>query len=99
MHPPGCAHVCSGQCEGLGSTGCTLPESIPPGKAAWLQQEQSFCGHWLSGTLLVQRIQLSILAAGLRARRKFWGGSEYGAFVVFFLWLVGWVLMAFFSGL
>lgn len=89
--------VCSGQCEGPGSTGGhPAQEPLPPGKAAWLQQEHC---HGLSGTLLVLRIEPSIPAAGLRARRKLGGDSESRGFVWIFLWLVGWVLVAFLSGL
>lgn len=78
MHPPGCA---LGRVRGLAAPECTLPKSLPPGKAAWLQQEHSF---WLLGTLLVLRIQPSIHTAGLRAWRKFGGGSEWGGFVGIF---------------
>lgn len=56
----------------------TVPQSLPPGRAAWVQHdlEQSHFGHlercWLLGTLAL-RIQPSILAADLRARRSFFG--------------------------
>lgn len=81
----GCVHVCCGQRQGIGSTGVHPARSLPAGKAAWALQEQSFFGH-----LLVLRIQPSALAAGLRGRRKFWGGSECGGFVGVFLG-AGWL--------
>ena len=67
----------------------TVLQSLPPGRAARAQHnlEQSRFGHleqrWLLGALAL-RIQPSILAADLRARRRFFGVWWFG----FFFWFV-----------
>ena len=64
----------------------TVPQSLPPGRAAWVWHnlEQSPFGRSLLGTLAL-RIQTSILAADLRARRRVWGFLGCGVFVLGFL--------------